>query len=256
MAIKDTTRKELWGKSGNSCAICKEQLIVDDSADSIVVGQECHIIPKKESNPRYLDTQTDKDSYENLILLCSKHHTIVDRSTHSYTAEDLRSIKFKHEKEVRESLNAGNLTSTHPKYLVKVNSGKDLCNMVDGVLGYSFDHPEPTNQRDADFFGSISQSLDDNSSLLSEFEPARKAEIMLWFKDMLDDLEGKGYLLFGCRLSDKINNPFAPDKLVAGEIFHCKLTKKDDPEVITGPDSIVRLIMEDCQVNEAKNDGS
>ncbi len=45
MAITDRTRKILWARSGNCCAVCRKDLIIDasDDDDESVVGEECHI---------------------------------------------------------------------------------------------------------------------------------------------------------------------------------------------------------------------
>ena len=46
MAINDKTRKVLWGRSGNRCAICRRELVLDATTvdDVSVVGEECHIV--------------------------------------------------------------------------------------------------------------------------------------------------------------------------------------------------------------------
>jgi hypothetical protein len=70
LAISEKTRKILWARSGNRCAICccelvREEFITDPAA---VVGDECHIISKKPGGPRYERyAEIDLDSYGNLI---------------------------------------------------------------------------------------------------------------------------------------------------------------------------------------------
>src|SRR5205085_1467643 len=46
VAISDKTRKLLWGRSGNRCAICRRTLSVDGTVvdAEAVVGEECHIV--------------------------------------------------------------------------------------------------------------------------------------------------------------------------------------------------------------------
>ena len=46
MAITSKTRKELWAKSGNRCAICKKELVhqISQEDGSFIIGDECHII--------------------------------------------------------------------------------------------------------------------------------------------------------------------------------------------------------------------
>jgi hypothetical protein len=53
--MTDKTRKILWGRSGNRCAVCEHELVVDATAvdDESVVGDECHIVSGKGQGPRY-----------------------------------------------------------------------------------------------------------------------------------------------------------------------------------------------------------
>jgi hypothetical protein len=55
MGITDKTRKLIWGKSGNRCTMCRHVLCVDATPedDESIVGDECHIVSKKENGPRY-----------------------------------------------------------------------------------------------------------------------------------------------------------------------------------------------------------
>lgn len=107
MAITDKTRKLLWGKSGNRCAICRVTLSVggSNSIDETLIGEECHIISKSKQGPRYVEEENfDYDSYGNLILLCRNHHSLIDQQWETYTTELTREIKNNHEKWVSEKL--------------------------------------------------------------------------------------------------------------------------------------------------------
>lgn len=55
MSITDKTRKKLWAKSGNRCALCKEELVAykEEKSDEVVIGEECHIISNRPSGPRH-----------------------------------------------------------------------------------------------------------------------------------------------------------------------------------------------------------
>lgn len=81
MAITSKTRKELWAKSGNRCAICKKELVNQISEDdgSFIIGNECHIISCSTEGHRYKPGIEDYDSYDNLLLLCKNHHREIDR---------------------------------------------------------------------------------------------------------------------------------------------------------------------------------
>lgn len=110
MAISLKTTKILWGRSGNQCAICQTLLIeeaIGDSDDDSVVGDMAHIIARKENFTRgdYDSlTEEERDHYTNLVLLCRKHHKIIDDQPNYYSVERLREIKQSHEERVRSKL--------------------------------------------------------------------------------------------------------------------------------------------------------
>ncbi len=101
MAISEKVRKILWGRSGNRCAICRHELVVNATSadDESVVGEECHIISGKSQGPRYdPEFPADRvDEPENLILLCRTHHKIVDDQFKTYTVDTLSAQKKEHE---------------------------------------------------------------------------------------------------------------------------------------------------------------
>ena len=81
MAISGKTRKLLWGRSYDACAICKKSLTRD--ADSphlpgIVLGEEAHIVAKRPDGPRGDGDRSDVDGFNNLLLLCADDHKRVD----------------------------------------------------------------------------------------------------------------------------------------------------------------------------------
>jgi predicted restriction endonuclease len=98
----------LWGKSGNRCAICKKELVLDSTPndDQSVVGDECHIVSAQKNGPRYDKRYPQKniDTYQNLLLLCRVHHKMIDDQQETYMADLLRKIKENHEKRVAAKL--------------------------------------------------------------------------------------------------------------------------------------------------------
>lgn len=108
MGVTDKTRKILWGRSGNRCAICKCELIMDASPndDESIVGDECHIVAREAGGPRGdLSFPVDQlDSFSNLILLCKIHHKLVDDQPNEYPVDQLQRIKEEHLGYVRRGL--------------------------------------------------------------------------------------------------------------------------------------------------------
>ena len=103
MATRDLTGptqatiKKLFAKSGNRCAFprCSSALVQGSS----IVGEICHIRAASPNGPRYDPQQNSasRHSYENLILLCANHHTVVDSDPEAYTVARLLKMKSDHE---------------------------------------------------------------------------------------------------------------------------------------------------------------
>jgi len=96
--------KRLFGMSRNQCAIrdCKSPIIIGET----VVGEICHIRARRKGGARY-DLSlagTREDEFENLILLCSTCHKLVDGSPEEYTADWLQGAKRAHEQRTPEPI--------------------------------------------------------------------------------------------------------------------------------------------------------
>ena len=103
----------LWGHSGNKCAICKTNLAEDitETDDYSIIGEEAHIVAREEDGPRGKSplTPEQRDKYANLILLCLKHHKIIDDHEDQYPVDKLHEIKMEHVDWVNASLNPADI---------------------------------------------------------------------------------------------------------------------------------------------------
>ena len=100
MSISQSTIKKLYGRSAGSCNICKKDLIEDD----VQIGEMAHIIAKSSIGPRGNVNYTNDNNYDNLILLCSIHHKIIDSKPDEYTVNRLHEIKQQHEDNIQNRL--------------------------------------------------------------------------------------------------------------------------------------------------------
>lgn len=111
MSISVKTRKMLWGKAANRCALpeCRKELVMDETEtdDPSIIGEECHIIAREDDGPRGNPDfpKEQRDLYSNLILMCNTHHKVIDDQKNFYSAQRLKEIKNNHEEWVRRSLN-------------------------------------------------------------------------------------------------------------------------------------------------------
>lgn len=131
MVISQKDIKLLWGRSGNRCAICKEELTQDKRANSatFTLGEQAHIVGENEVSPRGKSPlkQQERDSYHNLILLCPNDHTIIDKNKDDWPVEKLYQIKSVHELWVIETLSE---TVDH----VKLAQSTVLASIVDNAV--------------------------------------------------------------------------------------------------------------------------
>jgi hypothetical protein len=117
VAVSDRTRKILWTRAGGRCSICRAQLVSAGTStdDPCVIGEEAHIVAQSLAGPR-AGHIADPDCYDNLILLCSRHHKQVDDQVGYYTVDRLKSIKVGHEAWVQSepAMPCGPVASTGP----------------------------------------------------------------------------------------------------------------------------------------------
>lgn len=207
MPISDKTRKILWGRSGNRCAICKKELVVDSTphSDESVVGDECHIISPQPNGPRHDPSYPPEklDSYENLLLLCRVHHKVIDDQVDTYLVDILRQFKANHEAWVSQKLNptreekpirVRQVPGGAPSHLVRVSTGKELFDVIMGAYGWITDYDEPKKSEDTKLVADFLQTVSDYGDL--QLEPAERIEAAVEMTKTIAELDSAGYYVF------------------------------------------------------------
>ena len=88
--------------------ICKDLLFRSNEIGvDYNIGEECYIISSTPGGPRYDANYVKYDTYQNFILLCSKHHKEIDDKNNValYPSQKMQDIKLQHEEWVIERLN-------------------------------------------------------------------------------------------------------------------------------------------------------
>jgi hypothetical protein len=97
-SINISTIKSLFARSLDRCAFpgCSSPMA---ETNNVVTGEVCHIKASSPGGPRYDPHQTDEDRHSegNLILLCGRHHTLVDADPKQYTVDALLQMKRDHQ---------------------------------------------------------------------------------------------------------------------------------------------------------------
>lgn len=116
MGYSDLTLKKLFGLSGNMGAFPECSAPIIDSACEVVVGEICHIKSRSPDGTRYDPDQTDEErnSYENLLVMCNPHNKIVDhRDTRDkFPVELLRKWKEEHESQFKNDVVSNRFSDT------------------------------------------------------------------------------------------------------------------------------------------------
>jgi hypothetical protein len=93
----------LWAKAAGMCAHpdCKKRLVLAATRkdEAAKIGEAAHIVARRKDGPRG-DGGIPADElrrYDNLVLLCANHHTMVDAQPDTYPVETLRTWKAEHE---------------------------------------------------------------------------------------------------------------------------------------------------------------
>jgi len=86
---------------------CHKELVLDSTKNDppTTVSEIAHIKGKNPTSTRYDPNMTDseRNSCENLILICGNCHTKIDNQANTYTAEKLYQIKKEHESWILKS---------------------------------------------------------------------------------------------------------------------------------------------------------
>lgn len=212
MAISDKTRKILWGRSGNRCAICRHRLVIEETdldTDS-VVGDECHIRSGASAGPRHdagFDTQRI-DDLANLLLLCRVHHKMVDDQFETYTTELLHTIRLNHgrwvESKFRETeevppIKLRRVPDEIPTKLDLVLSGQQLFALASNCHGSYQQCPEDLSENEIELTGGFLQNLKDWIDIAGDLEPLDRLRATAALSTEIKQLLECRFMIFAAR---------------------------------------------------------
>lgn len=90
--------RDLYLRSGNRCAFpgCNQPLM---TSEGVLTGEIAHIEAAMPGGPRFRDSMTNEErrAFENLLLLCATHHTVIDTDFDRWSVGALRDLKKAHE---------------------------------------------------------------------------------------------------------------------------------------------------------------
>jgi hypothetical protein len=206
MPILTRDRKLLWVRAGGTRTICKSQLAeaAKDGDRDVVLGEEAHIVSEKQNGPRFRLMPPDEvDTYANLLLLCSLHHKIVDEQVTYYTEQRLHDLKREHEQWVKDKISPGTPAikirdpeAGKPVMLQRVDTGKELMDIVAHTFAAHHDHPEPQSLDEAELIGNFFQNVSDCIDIWNDLEPSGRIQAAFSISEGITHLRGAGFVVY------------------------------------------------------------
>jgi tetratricopeptide (TPR) repeat protein len=176
MARKDpkpSDLKALFALSGNQCAFpgCQNVLI---SKKGHFIGQLCHIEAANEKGPRYNKNQSEDDrrSCGNLLLLCYEHHTEIDEDVEEFTVVRLKEIKKAHEERFRND-----------PFEIPEDALNKAMESIHIELGKLFAISQDTNQ--------VAHNIEDKVTEILKRLPAQSSaeQVSIYFDELLSTIK-------------------------------------------------------------------
>lgn len=107
MPITERTSKIIWGQCAARCCLCKCEVLHEEKGRiTSLVGEVAHIVGERKKAARGTSnlSPAERNEPDNLLLLCRKHHKIIDDDPNTYPVELLLQAKTAHIDWVSESL--------------------------------------------------------------------------------------------------------------------------------------------------------
>lgn len=109
MAISDRVKRQLWASSSGLCQNpkCRKDLFLVFADGAITsIDELAHVIAKKPDGPRGNDETppTERDEFENIIVLCPSCHSTIDKAPQQFPSELLLEWKRAHQEIVMRAL--------------------------------------------------------------------------------------------------------------------------------------------------------
>jgi hypothetical protein len=118
MSISPTDIKILFAQSGGVCAFpkCGRRIVHSATGEdeAVLLAHVAHIVGERPDGPRGNSSLTleEKNKHPNLLVLCTEHHTLVDKQEFTYSVAVLKQMKSDHESRMRKAT-AGPLPVPH-----------------------------------------------------------------------------------------------------------------------------------------------
>jgi len=168
---------------------------------------------------------------------------MIDDQYETYSAEILLKMKDNHEKWVAEKLT----DSDKPKplrirrvkgrtasFLIRLTTGKEVLNLVEGSCAGSYDHDELDTQQEVETVGGFLEVVRDWVDIGSDLGPGSRVETAFKLSQTIKELEKLGFFVFGAREVHEVTGGYeaSPSDWPVSII---RVVRKSNPEITALP---------------------
>jgi hypothetical protein len=170
--------------------------------DESIVGEECHIIARDPNGPRGNSTLPvdQRNAYDNLILLCSVHHKLIDDQVNIYSVDKLKELRKNHEAWVSKSLGSrqeNNTSHADTAFVFRIEKGKGLLDSIAGSHLFYFENDQPESEEEAHLIGDFLQNAQDYIDIWDAIESKDRVLAQFNLEAEIQQLESAGFLVYG-----------------------------------------------------------
>lgn len=140
MPISEKSYKIIWGQFSARCCLCREKVLYEtEGGTTSLVGEVAHIVGEREDAARGQSPLSieERNDPENLMLLCRKHHKIIDDTPGEYTVDLLHEKKHEYFQWIEQSLGKAQPWKSNLAQLTYINVPR-LCEQAE-LHGFKVD---------------------------------------------------------------------------------------------------------------------
>ncbi|WP_201361989.1 hypothetical protein [Dictyobacter formicarum] len=206
-----------------------------------MLGEEAHIVSEEPNGPRFRPMpKSEVDTYTNLILLCPADHKIVDEQINYYTEQHLLELKRTHEQWVKEKISPATPAikirdpeADKPIMLQRIDTGKELMNILAGTLALHQNNPEPRSSEEAGRIGSFFQNTTDSRDVWDDLEPSGHIQAEFWLNEEITQLHKAGFVVYGARRNHIVEGGVKDPK--PWPVAYLVIYRSDDEDIKGNP---------------------
>jgi hypothetical protein len=177
--------------------MCQKELTQIDGFETIA-GQEAHSRSKREKGPRFdpLYPKELLDAYDNFILMCQEHHTLIDNNVEVFPTAAVETLKRRHEDRVARALDKKPKGWVNEPEMELVRNGTQLMQYISGCGARVLTSDHPTTEEETNAIATLFQQIEDWMDIADEIGSGGRVQAGASLQEELDVLAGLGWLTY------------------------------------------------------------